>query len=74
MSSRIDHPLPLTSFRAKGEMIEIRFQDLRFSLEETAEFLYMMMGKKLEDSIVALMGKKNRRVGPDYCALSLRHF
>ncbi len=58
MASRIDPPLPLTSLRAKGEMTEIRVQDLRFSLEETAEFLHKMMGKKLEDSIVALMGKK----------------
>ena len=58
MANRIDPPLPLTSLRAKGEMTEIRVQDLRFSLEETAEFMHKMMVKKLEDGIFALMGKK----------------
>ena len=33
LTSRIDPPLPLASLRARGEMTEIRVQDLRFSLE-----------------------------------------
>jgi LuxR family maltose regulon positive regulatory protein len=73
--SRVDPPLPLTSLRAKGEMTEIRGQDLRFSLEETAEYLQKMMGKTIEDSIVTLLGKKTEGwvTGLRLAALSLRH-
>ena len=44
LASRIDPPLPLASLRAKGEMTEIRGQDLRFSPEETAEYLVITGG------------------------------
>ncbi len=37
--SRIDPPLPLTSLRAKGKILEIRTQDLRFSSQETTTYL-----------------------------------
>jgi LuxR family maltose regulon positive regulatory protein len=37
--SRIDPTLPLTSLRAKGNLREIRTQDLRFTPEETATYL-----------------------------------
>ncbi len=58
LASRLDPPLPLTSLRARGEMTEIRIQDLRFSLEETAEYMQKLLGKTIEDPIVALMDKK----------------
>ena len=74
LASRIDPPLPLASLRARGEMTEIRIQDLRFSHAETAEFLQQMMGKKLEENIVALMGQKTEGwvTGLRLVALSLR--
>jgi LuxR family maltose regulon positive regulatory protein len=73
--SRVDPPLPLASLRAKGEMTEIRVQDLRFSLAETTEYLQKIMGKTIEDSIVALLGKKTEGwvTGLRLAALSLRH-
>ncbi len=37
--SRIDPPIPLSSFRARGMLSEIRTQDLRFAPEETAAYL-----------------------------------
>jgi len=37
--SRIDPPIPLASFRARGMLSEIRTQDLRFTTEETAAYL-----------------------------------
>jgi LuxR family transcriptional regulator, maltose regulon positive regulatory protein len=37
--SRIDPPLPLAVLRAKGQLREIRTQDLRFTPEETATYL-----------------------------------
>lgn len=75
LASRIDPPLPLASMRAKGEMTEIRVQDLRFSLEETAEFLQKMMDRKLDDRVVALMSEKTEGwvTGLRLAALSLRH-
>ena len=39
LSSRVDPPLPLVSFRAWGQMTELRVRDLRFSPEETGAFL-----------------------------------
>ncbi len=37
--SRISPPIPLSSFRAKGMVCEIRTRDLRFTPEETATYL-----------------------------------
>ncbi|MBV9229142.1 MAG: transcriptional regulator [Chloroflexi bacterium] len=37
--SRVDPPLPLARLRARGELCELRADDLRFSSEETASFL-----------------------------------
>ena len=75
LASRMDPPLPLASLRARGEMTEIRVQDLRFSLTEVAEFLNKMMGRKLGESIVALMNRKTEGwvTGLRLAALSLRH-
>ncbi|MBK7896713.1 MAG: hypothetical protein IPJ90_17910 [Anaerolineaceae bacterium] len=39
ITTRADPPLPLSRLRARGEITEIRAQDLMFSLEETAVFL-----------------------------------
>jgi LuxR family transcriptional regulator, maltose regulon positive regulatory protein len=47
--SRIDPPLPLAGFRAKGLIREIRTQNLRFTHQETAAFL--------EQSQLASMGR-----------------
>jgi len=58
LMGRIDPPLPLASLRARGEMTEIRIQDLRFTLEETAEYMQKMLGEAIEDSIIELLGKK----------------
>ena len=37
--TREDPPLPIARLRARGQMVEIRQEDLRFSLEECAGFL-----------------------------------
>lgn len=41
--SRAEPPLPLALLRARGQLIEIRTSDLRFSEQETGEFLNRMM-------------------------------
>lgn len=39
ITTRIDPPLPLARLRAKDQLIELRANDLRFTLAETAAFL-----------------------------------
>ena len=53
--TREDPPLPLALLRARGQMVEIRQDDLRFSPEECADFLGRVMGLHLtKDDIAAL--------------------
>jgi LuxR family transcriptional regulator, maltose regulon positive regulatory protein len=47
MLSRADPPLPLTRLRARGEMIEIRADDLRFTDDEAVTFLNQSFGLNL---------------------------
>ena len=39
ISTRADPPLPLARLRARGELVEIRAADLRFTLDEAAAYL-----------------------------------
>jgi LuxR family maltose regulon positive regulatory protein len=53
--TREDPPLPLARLRARGQMAEIRQNDLRFLPEECADFLRRVMGLNLTaDDITAL--------------------
>jgi LuxR family maltose regulon positive regulatory protein len=55
IASRMDPPWPLASYRARNQLYELRGQDLRFSLAETAEFLNDTMGLQLSfDEVEAL--------------------
>ena len=55
VSTRTDPPWPLARFRARNQLIEIRAQDLRFNLDEAAEFLNHTMGLSLSaDALSAL--------------------
>lgn len=45
--SRRDPNLPLGQMRARAELTELRAADLRFTLDEAAEFLYRVMGLNL---------------------------
>ena len=51
--TREDPPLPLSRLRARGQMVEIREADLRFSPEETSAFLVQTMGLTLSEETVA---------------------
>ena len=75
ISSRVDPPLPLTTMRAKGEMNEIRVQDLRFTNEETAQYLEQMTEKKIERQTITLIDNKMEGwvTGLRLAAISLRH-
>ncbi len=51
--SRLNPPLPLTSLRAKGQVMEVRSRDLRFTTAETAEYLGQVLGSAVEDPELA---------------------
>ena len=48
LSTRVEPTLPLASLRARGELIELRLGDLRFTPGETDEFLNGRLGLGLE--------------------------
>jgi LuxR family maltose regulon positive regulatory protein len=55
VSTRTDPPWPLARFRVRNQLVEIRAQDLRFNVEEAAEFLNRTMGLTLSaDDVAAL--------------------
>ncbi|HMN30311.1 MAG TPA: hypothetical protein PKE45_19310, partial [Caldilineaceae bacterium] len=43
LTSRIDPPLPLATWRARGQLAEMRAADLRFTIAETIQFLNLTM-------------------------------
>lgn len=72
--TREDPPLPLSRLRARGQMVEIRQDDLRFSLDECSEFLQKVMGLELSPSNVAALERRTEGwiVGLQLAALSLK--
>ena len=52
IGSRADPPLPLARLRAKGNLLELRASDLRFTKEESARFLNEVMRLDLTDNMV----------------------
>ncbi len=55
ITTRADPPLPLARLRARGELVEVRAADLRFTEAEAASFLNDVMGLGLEPhQVVAL--------------------
>ena len=58
IATREDPHLPLARYRARGQLIELRAADLRFTPSEATEFLNQMMGLSLsEGDIAALDGR-----------------
>ena len=58
LTSRTDPPLPLARLRARGQLVELREADLRFTPQEAAELLRTAAGPDLpETAVVALAGR-----------------
>ena len=55
IATRADPSLPLARLRARGELVEIRAADLRFTPEEAAAYLNEMMGLQLTARDVAAL-------------------
>ena len=74
MTTRADPPLPLARLRARGELLEIRAADLRFTEAEAAVFLNEVMGLQLEPEHVAALEERTEgwAAGLQLAALAAR--
>jgi len=74
IATRADPPLPTFRLRARGQLDELRSDNLRFTAEETKAFLNAVMGLDLtpEDAHVLEARTEGWIVGLQLAALSLR--
>lgn len=74
VASRSDPPLPLGRLRARGEMNEVRAEQLAFSMEEAASLLNEKMGLRvdLDDLRVLMQRTEGWPAGLYLAALSLQ--
>lgn len=75
VSTRIDPPWSLARYRARNQLIEIRAQDLRFSVDEAKGFLSHTMGLDLPDEKIADLERRTEGwiAGLQLAALSLQN-
>ncbi|MGD0068912.1 MAG: hypothetical protein ABSB76_36460 [Streptosporangiaceae bacterium] len=74
LASRSDPPLPLARLRARGQLAELRTDDLRFTAEEAAALLRESAGSALPAAAVAALVARTEgwAAGLQLAALSLR--
>ncbi len=74
ISTRVDPDLPLSRWRGRGELVELRAADLRFTREETAEYLQNATGLELAPTDVDTLGERTEGwiAALQLAALSLR--
>ena len=58
MTTRADPPLSLSRLRARGDLLEVRAADLRFTTAEATAFLNDVMGLGLESEHVAALERR----------------
>jgi LuxR family transcriptional regulator, maltose regulon positive regulatory protein len=75
LAGRAEPALPLARYRAKGELLEFRAEDLRFLQQETTDFLNELMGLDLaHDQVISLQAQLEGWVaGLQLVALNLQH-
>ncbi|MGD9797555.1 MAG: LuxR C-terminal-related transcriptional regulator [Acidimicrobiia bacterium] len=74
VAGRADPPLPLARLRARGQLLEIRAADLRFTIEETSSYFREAMAFDLTDRDVAALEARTEGwiAALQLAALSLR--
>uniref|UniRef100_UPI0035632C94 AAA family ATPase n=1 Tax=Nocardioides sp. TaxID=35761 RepID=UPI0035632C94 len=74
MTTRADPPLPVARLRARGQLVEVRANDLRFTPEEATQFLTGSMGLHLDPAHVTALGERTEgwAAGLQLAALSAR--
>ncbi len=73
ISTRVDPPWPLSRFRVRNQLYEIRTDDLRFTISEAGEFLNHTMGLNLSTGDIAALGERTEGwiAGLQMAALSM---
>ena len=74
MLTRSDPPIHLAKLRARGDMLELRTGDLRFTTDEAALFLNAVMDLNLSDDNVSALDQRTEGwiVGLQMAALSMK--
>lgn len=74
ISTRSDPPIPIAKLRSRGQVVEIRSDELRFTPEEAATFLNRTMGLALSSEQVAALDERTEGwvAGLQMAALSMR--
>ena len=74
LATRADPPLPVARLRSRGQLVEVRGADLRFSRSEAQEFLTQVMGLDLDAADVEALDDRTEGwvAGLQLAALSLR--
>lgn len=74
LTTRTDPPLPLARLRARGQLLEIRAGDLRFTPEEIRAFFEAGTSHQLQADAITMLDEKTEgwAVGLQLMALSLR--
>ena len=74
ITTREDPLLPISRLRARGQVLEIRQEDLRFTAAETADFLKTVMGLNLSTDEIAALDRRTEGwiAGLQLAALSMQ--
>lgn len=74
IASRSDPPLPIARLRARGQVVELRTADLRFTGAEAAQFLNEVMGLDLDTQAIVVLAERTEGwiAGLQMAALSMR--
>lgn len=74
ITSRVDPPLPLSRWRVRQQLLEIRADDLRFSAAEATIFLNEIMGLQLKAEEIATLDSRTEGwiAGLQLAALSMQ--
>ncbi len=74
LATRADPPLPLAKLRARGQMVELREADLRFTQDEAAQFLQNIMALQLGPDEVQVLHDRTEgwAAGLQMAALSMQ--
>jgi len=75
IASRSDPLLPLARLRARGQMVELRAADLRFSESEATQFFNDSMDLQLEAGLITILEKRTEGwiAGLQMAALSVKN-
>lgn len=74
ITTRSDPPLPLHRYRSRGQLVEIRAEDLRFSIDEISVFMKKVTVISLSPSEIATLESRTEgwAAGLQMAAISLR--